>query len=262
MLVNFNLTGEIKVNNIKLMNPALRSGGSWKPAHCISRHRVAIIIPYRDRHQHLLTLLYHLLPMLRRQQLDFRIFVVEQQGNETFNKGRIMNAAFKEALKLFTFHCCIFHDVDLIPEDDRNMYSCPEFPRHLSVAIDEMEYRLAYSILVGGVLNFKVEHFQMVNGYSNLYWGWGAEDDDMAYRILNKRLKIIRPPAGVARYKMVRHQKRKPASWAKRSKLLRTGRKRAKFDGLNNVKYKLIFSHEDALFTHFMVDIGPAPKMI
>ncbi|CAI9721177.1 Hypothetical predicted protein [Octopus vulgaris] len=78
MLVNFNLTGEIKVNNIKLMNPALRSGGSWKPAHCISRHRVAIIIPYRDRHQHLLTLLYHLLPMLRRQQLDFRIFVVEQ----------------------------------------------------------------------------------------------------------------------------------------------------------------------------------------
>jgi len=41
---------------------------------------------------------------------------------------------------------------------------------------------LAYEELVGGVLNMRTEHFQRVNGYSNLYWGWGAEDDDMAYR--------------------------------------------------------------------------------
>ena len=41
---------------------------------------------------------------------------------------------------------------------------------------------MAYEELVGGVLNMRTEHFQRVNGYSNLYWGWGAEDDDMAYR--------------------------------------------------------------------------------
>ena len=35
---------------------------------------------------------------------------------------------------------------------------------------------------MGGVLSMRTEHFQRVNGYSNLYWGWGAEDDDMAYR--------------------------------------------------------------------------------
>lgn len=37
-------------------------------------------------------------------------------------------------------------------------------------------------MLVGGVLNMRMEHYQLVNGYSNMYWGWGAEDDDMAYR--------------------------------------------------------------------------------
>lgn len=42
--------------------------------------------------------------------------------------------------------------------------------------------RLAYQMLVGGVLNMRMEHYQLVNGYSNMYWGWGAEDDDMAYR--------------------------------------------------------------------------------
>lgn len=259
MKVDFNQLKFLAPKDIIQQNQDLMVGGAWRPHHCISRHRVAIIIPYRDRRHHLLTLLYYLLPMLKRQQLDFRVYVVEQYGNATFNKGRIMNAAYKEALKQNSFHCFVFHDVDLIPEDDRNMYSCPPFPRHLSVAIDEMEYRLAYELLVGGVLNMKTEHFQLVNGYSNMYWGWGGEDDDMAYRILYKRLKIIRPPTAVARYKMVRHQKRKPASWKKRSRLLQTGRKRLKYDGLNSVQYKVVFTHNDPLFTHFMVDIGPAP---
>lgn len=52
-----------------------------------------------------------------------------------------MNIAFVEALKQNNFQCFVFHDVDLVPEDDRNMYSCPTQPRHMSVAIDEMGYK-------------------------------------------------------------------------------------------------------------------------
>lgn len=60
----------------------------------------------------------------------------------TFNKARIMNIAFVTALKKNPyFDCFVFHDVDLIPEDDRNMYSCPTEPRHMSPAIDEMGYQ-------------------------------------------------------------------------------------------------------------------------
>lgn len=53
-------------------------GGEYKPPHCESRHLVAIVIPFRDRASHLLTLLHHLHPILQRQLLHYKIFVVEQ----------------------------------------------------------------------------------------------------------------------------------------------------------------------------------------
>ena len=42
--------------------------------------------------------------------------------------------------------------------------------------------RLMYYNLVGGALALSSRQMWTVNGYSNLYWGWGAEDDDMYTR--------------------------------------------------------------------------------
>ena len=45
------------------------------------------------------------------------------------------------------------------------MYTCPQYrPRHLSVAIDKFRYQMLYTKLIGGVLNFKLEHFIKANG--------------------------------------------------------------------------------------------------
>lgn len=40
-------------------------------------------------------------------------------------------------------------------------------------------YRLWYKEIVGGVLAMSMDDFRAVNGYSNMYWAWGGEDDDM-----------------------------------------------------------------------------------
>lgn len=55
-----------------------------------------------------------------------------------------MNVGSVEALKEREFDCFIFHDVDLLPEDDRNLYTCPEQPRHMSVAVDKFKYRFVF----------------------------------------------------------------------------------------------------------------------
>jgi len=39
-----------------------------------------------------------------------------------------------------------------------------------------------YEGIFGGVTAFKAEHFELVNGFSNQFYGWGGEDDDMYNR--------------------------------------------------------------------------------
>ena len=133
--------------------PDIKLGGYYKPENCIARHKIAIIVPYRDRHEILKHFLFHTHQILQRQQLDYRIYICEQAFNKTFNKGIVMNACFKEILRLEPdTPCFIMHDVDLLLIDDRNMYTCPIYPRHLSVAIDKFHFYLPYPSLVGGVL--------------------------------------------------------------------------------------------------------------
>ncbi|RZF41482.1 hypothetical protein LSTR_LSTR000196 [Laodelphax striatellus] len=254
-------------STIETMVGPVKNGGRWSPRDCASRHVVAIIIPYRDRYEQLRTLLYHLHPLLQRQQLNYRIFLVEQFGNDTFNKGVLMNAGFLSALKYtpspgVLFHCFIFHDVDMIPEDDRNMYSCPQQPRHMSVAVNELDYKLPYRQLVGGVFAIRTEHFFKVNGYSNLYWGWGGEDDDMGYRVEHVLSTISRPPEWIARYTMIKHKKRRPLAWKVKIKLLRTSWRRYRLDGLNTVQYQLLELQDRPLYTKVLIDVGHPPQNI
>ena len=51
-------------------------------------------------------------------------------------------------------------------------------------------FRLPYESIFGGVGAFKKADFQKVNGFSNLFWGWGGEDDDLFARYSKPRILI------------------------------------------------------------------------
>ncbi|ODN03192.1 Beta-1,4-N-acetylgalactosaminyltransferase bre-4 [Orchesella cincta] len=224
--------------DIGRLNSDLDLGGHYKPPTCRSKSRVAIIVPFRDREDHMRIFLHNLIPLLKRQQLEFNIFVIEQGGsskNEPFNRAMLFNVGFVEASKRYPWDCYIFHDVDLIPENDYNLYDCPVQPRHMSVAVDKMKYKLPYKTIFGGISALTKEHFMKVNGFSNMFWGWGAEDDDMAGRIAFHGLFISRPSPSVARYKMLKHRPQKLNT--QRYKILQKGKHRFGSDGLSNLNY-------------------------
>lgn len=52
-----------------------------------------------------------------------------------------MNAGFREAMREEDWDCLFFHDVDLIPEDDRNTYTCDSNPKHAAIAMDKFGYK-------------------------------------------------------------------------------------------------------------------------
>lgn len=249
------MTDVPKMSQLEECFPDLEPGGRFKPPNCTARFKVAIVIPYRDREQHLRIFLHNIHPILQRQQLDYGIYVIEESGKTKFNRAMLMNIGFVEASKDYDYDCFIYHDVDLIPEDDRNLYTCPTQPRHMSVAIDIFNYRLPYNDIFGGVSALTRAHMEKVNGFSNEFWGWGGEDDDMSNRLRFHGLRITRYPAKIARYKMLRHSKDEPNP--DRYNKLYKGRKRFKTDGLNSLKYKRLDFVLKKLFTWVLVDVTP-----
>ncbi|WKX94996.1 hypothetical protein Q1695_011893 [Nippostrongylus brasiliensis] len=244
---------------VAAVHPELKPGGEWKPTDCKARHKVAIIIPFRDRQSHLTRLIDFLIPILQRQRLDFRFIVTEQYGNDLFNKGRIMNAAFRFAETLGV-DCVIFHDVDMFPQDDRNPYSCPPSPRHMGAFVSNLGYQLWYKEIVGGVLAVSMEDYRLINGYSNMYWAWGGEDDDMGKRILSLNYTIERPEPETGRYSMLKHVKRKRTAPKLIYKLLEIAEQRVSFDGLNETdKWTVRKITKRPLYYHLYVDVGKVP---
>ncbi|KAI9542748.1 Beta-1,4-galactosyltransferase 1 [Dissostichus eleginoides] len=245
----------------KEMGPTLKEGGRYKPPDCIALQKVAIIIAFRNRHEHLKHWLFYLHPILIRQQLDYTVYVINQDGEGVFNRAKLMNAGYVEALKEYDYDCFVFSDIDLVPIDDRNLYRCFENPRHLAVAMDKFNFRLPYNTFFGGVSSLSKKQYLKINGFSNTYWGWGGEDDDIYKRIYYRGMSISRPDSVLGKYRMIKHQRdlHNEANPKNPGKLSQTFRAMDK-DGLNTLKYTVKEIVKDVLYTFITVDIDAPPS--
>uniref|UniRef100_A0A8D8S4A2 Beta-1,4-N-acetylgalactosaminyltransferase n=1 Tax=Cacopsylla melanoneura TaxID=428564 RepID=A0A8D8S4A2_9HEMI len=249
---NFDLN-ETALNNLHSRHH-IRQGGAWEPIHCIPQHHVAIIVPYRDRETQLKIFLSHMHGFLQKQSISYQIFVIEQKSPALFNRGKLFNIGYMEALKIKPFHCFIFHDVDLMPTNPNNIYACTKQPRHMSVAIDIFDYELPYCTIFGGAIAMLHHQFRRVNGFSNLYFGWGGEDDDLFQRLSNY-YSICRFSKEVSEYVMLNHKKQ--TQLESRWKQLESGPFRFKTDGLNTLarNYTVANYIKLPLETRILVDL-------
>ena len=138
-------------------------------------HKLGVIVPYRNRNEHLQEFKKSIVEYLESKNIDFKIIIVEQDNAKLFNRGMLCNIGFIEAQKENCDYIVI-HDVDMIPVDVDYSYS--NVPVHL--ATDNIPFESYF----GGMTLFPTDIFQKINGFSNLYWGWGFEDDDLRYRCI------------------------------------------------------------------------------
>ena len=159
----------------------------------ISNDKYSIIIPYRDRKEHLETLIPALFKHF--EGMDFEIIVSEQNDTDNFNLANTQNVAAQVA----TGNIIVLHQVDYCPTDDvsyaiadqpvlparkgifvnpdltkRDYYDIPGGYRKWEDGIDENFY--------GGVVVIRKEQWDAINGLNPLYKGWGNEDEDLRER--------------------------------------------------------------------------------
>ncbi|XP_033102429.1 beta-1,4-galactosyltransferase 6-like [Anneissia japonica] len=230
-------------------------GGHWKPADCLPRWKVALIIPFRDRYTHLPIFLRYIIPMLQRQKLEFGIFVIEQDNTQLFNRAMLLNVGFLEALNFTKWDCFIYHDVDHVPYNDGNYYGCIGMPRHFVSGVDKWGYKLSYSFFFGAVTGMTRGQMYEINGFPNVYWGWGGEDDDIWQRVKRMGYYRTRPRSYRGWYNVIKKDHKSAPKSKERVSYLNHWKKRQFIDGLNNLKYDEPIINLYPLYTNIAVNI-------
>jgi len=217
--------------------------------------RLTVVIPFRDREEHLRQMLPDLMRHLALQGVQYRILVVEQEMGLPFNRGALINVGMQQAADYSDYYC--IHDVDAVPVQAN--YLCPSQPLRLvtrlsSTARAAQRHPAHY---FSGAVALLREQAHAVNGFSNGYWGWGKEDDDFFFRLVMSGFvcyldrdgefhdlpnpqdqQVRRSGAGKALY---------PKANRERKSLLLRGVLDPAADGLSTIAYSVLARRQDAI---------------
>ena len=139
--------------------------------------KLGIIVPYRKRPGHLRKFRDAISTYLKDER--YELIIVEQADDLPFNRGKLLNIGFKIAMRKLCDYV-VFHDIDMLPKEVDYSYS--DVPIHLATNFTNSD-REIFKTYFGGVTLCPSDVFKKVNGYSNEYWGWGFEDDDLLMRL-------------------------------------------------------------------------------
>ena len=126
-------------------------------------------------------------------------FIEQQNSDKSFNRAKLFNIGLE--LVMNSSICVVIHDVDLLPHEDVDYLKC-DMPIHLGSQPEHHNWGVPYPSFSGGVFSASPKHWRQINGVSNLFHGWGGEDDEMFLRFRHHNLTDTlatapyRPPHG------------------------------------------------------------------
>jgi hypothetical protein len=128
---------------------------------------MTIIVPYRNRPNHLA----QFIPHIRTQCPGAKLLIVEQAEGKQWNREKLFNVGVSEYPDEFY----IFHDVDMLPI--RFNYRQRLGVTQLAAsAIQIVDY-------LGGVTMFSHDVYLKAGGYHNDFWGGRAGDNEMRFNL-------------------------------------------------------------------------------
>ena len=139
----------------------------------MSKPKLGVIVPYRDRYEQLFKFKSSIHFALSKQGIPYELILVEQDNEKVFNRGKLLNIGVLKAKELKCEYV-VLHDIDMLPTNVD--YSFTTKPVHLATQ------NIPFPQYFGGITLFPIETFFKINGFSNEYWGWGFEDDDLLFR--------------------------------------------------------------------------------
>jgi hypothetical protein len=235
--------------------------------------RLAIVVPYRDRAEHLGRFIPHMVAYFQRdkldRQIDVTINIIEQMGDAPFSRGRLGNCGYL-LTRSHSDYVCI-HDVDYLPMWAD--YSWTKNPARviwhgLSLGED-------WHTFFGGVTLIDNAVFAKVNGFPNCYWGWGPEDRELGFRCRISGLEIERRDGTFIALPHKHNGFAEPHVWTETGRRTNALYKKRSpdlqalmaVDGLSSLQFKLVDKKPvlreggqpvDKVW-HYLVDIG-APE--
>lgn len=152
----------------------------------MNEHKLGIVVPYRDRPNQLKTFTERIADSI---DLPYELIIVEQVDDKEFNRGKLLNIGFMKAVSLDCDYV-VFHDIDMIPI--KADYSYSDIPVHLisEFNLPDGVSRELFDDYFGGVTLFPTNIFKQINGYTNEYFGWGFEDDNLLLRCKENHIKL------------------------------------------------------------------------
>ena len=145
-----------------------------------------IAIPFRKRDIHLEYYIKNTVPLLQQHLPNSKVVVVEQSEGKLFNRGMLLNVAFKEYENKTKYFFA--HDVDTNPTQEiiKSIYT--------NENIDVHRIKSVHTVSLGGIIKVKHDIIFDINGFPNNIWGWGIEDRALYYRCCMKNINITNNP--------------------------------------------------------------------
>ena len=124
-----------------------------------------------------------------KHNVKYKILICEQNDDEKFNRGKLLNVAFLESEKLFNFSKKYFHmNTDYLFDLNRDF---PLEILNLNSGVIDL-YRPPFDVL-GAACVFDPESYKIINGFPNDLLGWGGDDWAIYNRLLKKNISIFYP---------------------------------------------------------------------